>query len=58
MEDVAERIVADLEPTFGWWPSAAAELKDVALTMLQDMDEDSVEECLGSALRVGRGSVW
>lgn len=47
MEDIAERIISELEPSDGWWKNDTEEtLRDVAVTMLEDMDEDSVENCL------------
>lgn len=47
MEEIAERIVAAIEPSEGWWRGDTQEvLEDVAVTMLEDMDEDTVEECL------------
>jgi hypothetical protein len=55
MEDVAKRIVDGLEPADGWWKSDAEEkLLEVTLTMLEDMDEDTVEECVGTIAGVMR----
>lgn len=45
MEEIAERIVGDLAGREGFCKSDAEEkLKEVVLTMLEDMDEDTVEE--------------
>lgn len=47
MEDTAKEIVSNLEPPAGWWQSdSAARLQEVALAMLEEMDPDTVEECM------------
>lgn len=49
MEEIAERIVGDLAGREGFLKSDAEEkLKEVVLTMLEDMDEDTVEEIVGT----------
>jgi hypothetical protein len=48
MEDTAERIVAALEPSEGWWKSdTQSSLEDAAVTLLNEgVDEETVEETL------------
>lgn len=48
MEELAEKIVAAIEPASGWWKDSTREmLEDAALTLLiEGVDEDDVEEVL------------
>lgn len=48
MEDIAERIVGELEPSDGWWKSdTESTLQDAAVTLLNEgVDEEIVEETL------------
>ena len=48
MEDIAERIVAELEPSDGWWKSdTESTLQDAVVTLLNEgVDEEIVEETL------------
>lgn len=53
MEDLAQQIVASHEPSDGWWRSDSEQrLREVALTMLEEMDPDTVEECFGTIVSV------
>ena len=53
MEDLASEIVAGLEPPAGWSNlGSVRELEDCARTMLDEMDPDTVEECIRTMFRV------
>lgn len=46
MEDIAAEIVAAHEPSEGWQNSDSEQLlREIAETMLDEMDVDTVEEC-------------
>jgi hypothetical protein len=52
MEDIADRIADELEPPAGWGDQGnRREIVDAALTMLDTMDEDTVEETLRGVFR-------
>lgn len=57
MEDLAERIVAELEPSEGWFKDYTRDmLEDAALTLLlDDVDEETVEETLNQVINAIRG---
>lgn len=47
MEEIAQRIVNDINRGQEWQGSDSEQkLVEVALTMLEEMDEDTVEECM------------
>lgn len=52
MEDVADRILDAILPREPWKNDTRPRLKEVALTMLDEMDEDTVEECLTTVVSV------
>ena len=53
MEDIANEIVSLHEPRQGWAkPDSEQKLQEVALTMLEEMDPDTVEECFGTIVSV------
>lgn len=53
MEDLAEQIVVDLEPPAGFqFEDSLRQLKECALAMLEEMDPDTVEECMRTIFRV------
>lgn len=53
MDDLAAEIVDSLEPPAGWSDeSSKEELAECARTMLDEMDPDTVEECMRTMFRV------
>jgi len=53
MEDLAAEIVAKHEPAEGWRKSDSEQrLCEVALTMLEEMDPDTVDECFETIVSV------
>jgi hypothetical protein len=56
MEDIAERIVAAVEPSDGWWKGdTQSSLEDAAVTLLNEgVDEEIVEETLHQIIGVLR----
>lgn len=53
MEDLAQEIIDELKPSQGWWKSdSEQQLKEVALTMLEEMDPDTVSECMSTIASV------
>jgi hypothetical protein len=56
MEDLAEQLVADLEPADGWRRNSSEhKLFEVALAMLEELDPDTVEECFTTIVSVLKG---
>lgn len=53
MEELAQQIVDSHKPNEGWWKGDSEQrLVEVALTMLEEMDPDTVEECFGTIVAV------
>lgn len=51
MNDLARELVAELEPSTGWWKSDTEEtLVEAAEAMLEHMDADTTEEVLSSVV--------
>lgn len=53
MQTLVKQIVSELEPPAGWrLDTSVSELEDCAATLLEELDPDTVEECMRTIFRV------